>query len=110
MMTDQEFMDFSEKVIHDYKGQMDVLYSALGVLLVGRQFGWKVMRLTVSSRTYFKYQKVLGIDFKDELKPLGDLYHKSIGFEIVNGFHDFWDVVKGKSGISIERADRKGIS
>jgi len=109
MMTDQEFMDFSKKLSNEYKGQMDVLYSALGVLLVGRMYGWKVMRLTTSSTTYRKYQKVLGINFKDELEDLGELSHKSVGLDIVNRLYDFWDVIKGINSVSIDRVERKQL-
>jgi len=109
MMTDEEFIEFTEETIKNFSGQFDTLYSALGALLVGRYFGWRVLKLTLSPTTYSKYKKVLGIDYKDELEPLGFYSHKSLGLKLANKIGNFWDIVQGRSNQKIGNKEKRKI-
>lgn len=109
MMTDEEFIEFTDRTIKEFRGDFNILYSALGVLLVGRYLGWKIIKLTVSPITYRKYKKVLGIDYKDELEPLGIYSHKSVGLKLANKIGNFWDIVQGRSKEKISSKEKKEI-
>ena len=45
------------------------LVGAIGVLIVGRQYGWRVMMLVHSPSTIRKYMKILGIRHLREVLP-----------------------------------------
>ena len=109
MMTDKEFLEFTDKTVKGFSGQFDELYSALGVMLVGRYVGWRVVRLTLSEKTYKKYKDILGVDFKDELRER-DLYtYKSVGLALVDKIGNFWEVVSGHATGQIDRKEKRLI-
>jgi len=109
MMTDEEFIVFTESTIDKFKGQIDDLAGALGFLLIGRYMGWKVVRLVLSPSKFRKYEGVLGIKFKDELREKDRYTRKSVGLDLVEKVADFWDVVFGKSSFKIDTKDRKQL-
>ena len=90
-----------EKIIlHSIKGFSGIgttLESALGALILGHVFGWRVLKLLHTPSTYRRYEKALGIEFKDvcpEITELGK--KKSVGYAITEKLGSFWAVVMGK--------------
>jgi hypothetical protein len=107
MDNHQDFLDkdlesFIDDFVKDYKGSFDDLYRSLGILVLGKTLGWKVLRITLGNNTYLKYQKILGLDFKQEFREKGIYAHKSVALELVEKLENFWNVVKG-----IEKIDHK---
>ena len=88
----------------EFHGQIDDLYMAVGALVVGRLFGWRILRLTLTSKQYAKYQRILalGLDepgefhFNQWMRERERLKYKSIGLKVVDGIGDFWLAVKGR--------------
>lgn len=88
----------------DFKGQADDLYMAVGCLVVGRLYGWRILRLTLTSKDYAKYQRILssGLDqpgefrFAEWMRERERLSYKSIGLELVDLVGDFWAACKGR--------------
>lgn len=83
--------------IEDYRGLGTTLESALGALIVGQHFGWRVLKLIHTPITYRNYEKVLGIEFKDvcpEITETGK--RKSVGYAITEKLGSFWAVIMGK--------------
>jgi hypothetical protein len=107
MMTDKEFVEFTDKTVKDFKGDFGDLYSAIGFITVGRYVGWRVLKITVSPLTYRKYKKILGVDCMDELRSEGVYAHKSVGLALANKASDFWAVVTGNSKEKISLADKR---
>jgi hypothetical protein len=91
--------DRVEAITKDYSGSVHDLYSAIGVLAVGDKLGWRVLRITLGAGTYLKYQKILGVDFKEEFPERGVYSRKSLALDLVDKLNNFWDVVKGKASI-----------
>jgi hypothetical protein len=106
-MTPEQLVDHIDKVTKDYKGDITLLYGAIGVLSVGDALGWRVLRITLGSHTYTKYQRILGIDFKTQFEPKGRYAHKSLGLKIVEQADNFWNVVKGIE--SINHVEKKSL-
>ncbi len=87
----------------EFKGQADDLYMAIGSLVVGRLYGWRILRLTLTSKDYAKYQRILalGLDepgefrFGEWMRERERLSYKSIGLKLVDGIGDFWAACKG---------------
>ena len=106
-MTDSEFLAHIDKVSKNYKGDSDVLISAVGSLMVGRIYGWRVLRIIVSNPSYIKYQRILGLEFKSVLPEETEHSNKSIGYKIVKTLNNFWQVVRGQS--SIDSKDKRRL-
>ena len=111
---DDKMIEHLTQKIFDFKGNFDVLESAVGALVIGRVVGWRVLQLVHSSRTYNKYQKVLGLEFKgtlpwDDSQPVmperGSLASKSIALKVADKVGDFWGVVAGHEKVDKKEAD-----
>jgi hypothetical protein len=98
-MTTEQLVEHIDAVSASYKGNADVLIGAIGALMIGRVYGWRVLRIVIGSSSYTKYQRVLGLEFKVMLKPTTALSDKSLGFKLVLKLNNFWDVVKGVASI-----------
>lgn len=97
--------DFMDDTIRRFSGSLDELESALGMYMIGRHFGWKVLYLLHSKRTVNKYEQILGIDVREEFEPEGPDASRSNGFRLAQQFSNFWKVVSGEE--KIDREQRK---
>lgn len=81
----------------DFEGQGPNLESAIGMLFVGRLYGWKVLYLIHSRRTVDKYAEILGIgDVQSFFPAETELSRKSVGYKIAQTVGNFWKAVKGE--------------
>lgn len=104
-MTSEQFVALIDSVIENYHGDSDVLFSSIGALMVGRKYGWRVLMIVSSSASYSKYQKILGVQFKQILPEATSLSERSLGYRIVKKLNNFWDVVRGS--YSIDRNEKR---
>src|ERR1700733_11802545 len=95
-MNDKELVAHIDRRIEKFKGDLTQLERAIGALMVGRQFGWKILLLAHDRKTVAKYGEILGLDFKAELPKVGALAHKSIGWAAAQKVASFWKAVKGE--------------
>lgn len=102
-INDEDLEVFVERIITDYHGDSHSLYCAIGALVCGKFLGWRVLRITIASPTYLKYQKILGVDFKKMFPEETKHSRKSWGLTIVKELNNFWDVVKGLASIDSEK-------
>lgn len=107
MITDQEMLELIEKVSDEYTGQCDDLAAAVGILVLSRLFGWRVMRLVSSRRHWQVATKAFG-DIKKLTPERGKLARKSIGLKLADKLGDYWDLISGKKK-SIPEKTRKMI-
>lgn len=94
MKTDEELLKQIEQVTKEFSGQLDHLYEAVGMITTGRLLGWRVMRLVSSRRCWMMAWKLFG-DPKKLMPERGKYYGKSVGFKIIDGTMDYWDVIAG---------------
>lgn len=106
MMTDKELMAEIDKVSGEFKGQIDDLYTAIGMIVMGRFFGWRVLRLTSSRSQWTRATRLFG-DLKELMPERGKYAHKSMGLSIADKLGSYWDVVKGI--VSVPMVERKEI-
>jgi len=84
----------------DFVGNCTTLESALGALIIGQYFGWRVLKLLHNPATYRRYEKILGVSFKDvcpEITEIGK--KKSVGYAITQKLGSFWAVIMGKKKV-----------
>ncbi|MBL6749447.1 MAG: hypothetical protein ISP90_02950 [Nevskia sp.] len=86
----------ANKAIKEFKGQVGELESAIGTMFVAEQVGWKPIYLIHDKKTIRKYEKILGINFRDEFDDEGPLVHKSLAYTWAKELGNFWKRVKGE--------------
>ena len=107
-LSDEELLRLVDRVVDQYDGNLDEIESAVGMLMLGRYYGWRVLLLAHSPNTIRKYQKILGIkSLKDVLPEVGMLAHRSDAWRLVEVTQNFWKVVRGQiGGVRSTRVDK----
>lgn len=95
IMTTQQLTNHVDSVMKDFKGDIVDLSNAIGALNVGRFYGWRVLRIVISNASYRKYQRILGLEFKNVLPETTSYSKKSAGYNLVVNAGKFWDAVNG---------------
>lgn len=94
-----EINAIERRAIADFKGQLDDLERAVGMLRMGHHFGWKVLVLIHSKRTIRKYEEILGITVREFFPAEGPSSYRSYGLKIAQGLDNFWKAVSGETKI-----------
>lgn len=84
-----------DEISRDFVGQFDELEAALGMLLLGRLVGWKVLALIHNKRTIRKYEEILGINIREAFPEEGPLTEKSQAYKVVKALGQYWKAVSG---------------
>jgi hypothetical protein len=90
-----ELVNRINEVASSFIGQIDELESAVGMLFLGRLFGWRVLVLVHNKRTIRKYEEILRIDVRKEFPEVGPLASKSVGLGLAEKAGQFWRAVSG---------------
>lgn len=100
-----------QQSIAQYRGHATALESALGAVVIGHNYGWRVLKLVHSPATYRKYENILSVKFQDLCPERGPLSNKSRGLAIADKLNSFWAVATGKKKIEdkSELGDEKEI-
>ena len=98
-----QLVDIEGNAIAGFTGQLDELESALGMLLMGHHFGWKVLYLIHSKKTIRKYEDILGIKIRDIFLETGPSSYRSVGLTLAMKASNFWKVVSGEEKIENRR-------
>ena len=97
-LSDAEKVAAFDKVglaVANFSGSLEELEKAVGMLMVGYHFGWKVLLLVHSKRTIKKYEAILEIDIKDFFPAEGRSSKRSMGLDLAKQIGNFWQVVSG---------------
>ncbi|NNC54086.1 MAG: hypothetical protein HKO07_00035, partial [Pseudomonadales bacterium] len=98
--------------VANFSGSLEELEKALGMLIIGYHFGWKVLLLVHSKRTIRKYEKILEIDIKEFFPAEGSSANRSMGLDLAKQIGNFWQVVSGDIKVDnrrdIEDAEQGG--
>lgn len=105
-MTDNELLEHVNLISREYKGDSHALFMAIGALFVGRLYGWRVIRVFLSSSSYARSQKILDLDFKLVMEPETELSDRASGYKSIKNLKDFWGIVAGR--VPIEPYVKKG--
>ncbi|SKA94989.1 hypothetical protein SAMN02745130_03713 [Thiothrix eikelboomii] len=100
LMVDKETEEAILQKMREFQGVATTLESALGALVVGQYFGWRVLKLLHTPATYRRYEKVLGIKFQDVCPEITEMGRKkSIGYAITEKLGSFWAVIMGRKKV-----------
>jgi len=84
-----------DNAVANYRGDLRVLESAIGALVVGHYVGRRPLLLVHGSSSVRKYQRVLGVEFRDLIPEEGPMCDRSVGYRISKQVGRFWDSVRG---------------
>ena len=108
-MTEKDLVQLLDKRISNFEGQLDELESAVGMLMIARHYGWKVIYLIHTRKTIQKYEEILGVSLRDIVPPVGRIAKMSLAWRLFQGVGNFWKVVKGEiPGIRTPEASKPG--
>ncbi|MDC8769991.1 hypothetical protein [Roseateles albus] len=101
--------DLMDKAILNFKGSADELETALGMFMVGRHVGWKVLYLIHSKKTVAKYEALLGINVREEFPEIGPDAERSMAWQLSKSISNFWKVVSGEEKLPLDRDGRRSL-
>ena len=94
--TNDELIKIIDDATCKFKGNLNHLESAIGMLMVGRKVGWKPLLLIHDKKTIRRNEEILGIDIRTDLPEVGERADKSLAWELVQGVSSFWKAVRGE--------------
>lgn len=83
-----------ETATASYTGHAAVLESAIGALIMGHMFGWRVLRIMHDGKTYHRYERILGIKFNQECPAETPLSRRSTGYRLALEVGNYWKAIK----------------
>ena len=98
-----------DEAILNFRGGLDELEGALGMYMIGRHFGWKVLYLIHTKNTVAKYEKILGIVVRDEFEASTVDSERSLAFKAASVFSNFWKIVSGDQKLDVPRDQRRTV-
>jgi hypothetical protein len=96
-----------DNAIKNFKGMLDELESALGMLRIGHHFGWRTLYILHSKKTIRKYEDILNIKIRDIFPEEGPSANRSLGLNIAKKFSNFWKVVSGEIEMTKEEKESR---
>lgn len=97
------YVSIIDKAAENFRGQADELENAIGMLMIGRIYGWRVLVIVHNKRTIKKYEEILNINIREMFPPEGPFAHKSLGYKIASKVSNFWKAVSGDIKIENRR-------
>jgi len=85
-----------DEITARFHGQIDELESAVGMYMIGRLMGWKVLFIVHNKRTIRKYEEILGINVREEFQEEGPFADKSVALNVIKKLGGFWKAVSGE--------------
>lgn len=91
-----ELVALIDNAITDFKGNTEELENAIGALMFGRQIGWRPLFLIHSPKSIKKYEKILGVDFREVMPAEGLKAKRLVAWILAEKVTNFWKLVKGE--------------
>ncbi len=98
-----ELQSIEDNALTHFKGMLDELESALGMLRMGHHLGWRVLYILHSKKTIRKYEDILNIKIRDVFPEEGPSANRSIGLALAKKATNFWKAVSGEYKIENRR-------
>jgi hypothetical protein len=95
-----------QSALHDYRGEMELLEKAAGMLMLGDYLGWRVLVLVHSKSTLRRYENILGIRVREFFPEEGPLADHSAGYARALELRRYWKVANGDIAVEDRRVLR----
>ena len=103
MDRESELIFIERDAVANFRGQLDDLAAALGMLRFGDYMGWRVLVLIHNKRTIRKYEDILNIKVREFFSAEGSQTHRSVGYMVAKKLGKFWKAVSGDVPIENRR-------
>lgn len=103
MDRESELIKIEREAVANFRGMLDDLEAALGMLRMGDYMGWRVLVLIHNKRTIRKYEEILNIKLRDFFPAEASQTHRSVGYSIAQKIGNFWKAVSGDIKIENRR-------
>lgn len=90
----QRYRVLDEAVLR-FRGTADELEAAIGMYVLGRHVGWKVLHVIHSKRTIAKYESILGIKVREAFPEFGPDAERANAYKLIKSVSSFWKLVSG---------------
>lgn len=84
-----------EKRVLEFSGYLPTLSAALGAIVLGHKYGWRVLKMAHSPATLKKYEQVIGLKYEDICPELTEQSKRNVGYRVSEKIGAFWKVVLG---------------
>ncbi|MDP1678580.1 MAG: hypothetical protein Q8L02_00370 [Candidatus Nitrotoga sp.] len=91
------------RAIAKFHGNLAELESALGFLRMGLHYGWKVLAIIHSKKTFKKYEQILSISAREYFPEETLTSDRSVGYSLAKKLSKFWQIVNGEEKIEHKR-------
>ena len=98
-----ELERIEREAVANFRGNIEELEKALGMLRLGLHLGWRPLVLIHNKRTIRKYEKILDIKVREFFPEEGGLAERSIGYSIAKKLGNFWKAVSGELKVEHRR-------
>ena len=106
-MQPKEYTQVIDKAFKEFTGDFGQLEAAIGAFMIGKHLGWKPLLLIHDKKTLRRYEKILGVSFREIFLDVGPLAHKSRAWVLVQKVSNFWKAVSGDiPGIRTPQANK----
>jgi len=95
-LTNDQLVKIVDKAVANFKGNINHLESAIGMLAVARFLGWRPLLLIHDKKTIRRNEKILDVKIRDALPGVGEKADKSIAWNLVQNVSSFWKAVRGE--------------
>ena len=99
----KQLQEIELRAIAKFYGNLDELESALGFLRLGFQYGWKVLAIIHSKKTFKKYELILDITARELFPEETPSSERSMGYAFAKKIEKFWQVVNGEEKFEHKR-------
>lgn len=99
----KQLQEIELRAIAKFHGNLAELESALGFLRMGLHYGWKVLAIIHSKKTFKKYEGILEINFREIFPEETLTSERSVGYSLAKKLSKFWQIVNGEEKIDHKR-------
>lgn len=110
-----DFNATAERVFRDFNGTADVYERAIGALALGHLLGWRPLFLMHTYGTLKKYERILGVTFRDVCPEEGPYAHRARCYHALKSIKNYWKTVtsqenKGARSEYIDGPDQRELA
>lgn len=95
-----EFEDIIKRALQEHRGDLTVCESAIGTLFMAYTIGWRPLYVAHALPTLRRYEKILGVKFKDVVPETTPMSEKLAVWRVVSQARSYWDVVNGRTELT----------
>ncbi len=108
MITNEELMERIEAAIKDYRGDIQYLNEAVGMIVVGRLLGWEHQRMVVPRKCWTFATQLFGDPKSPTLMPKrGKYWQKSRALYLADKFDGYLNILKRSVSLSEQEKDER---